>query len=299
MCNSIPCENEYSLDDIEPIVSLEPDSTWVSYANELVFAKLNYTPKELKLFDLIASQLSLGPLYDEGWISQKEGEPSPKVDKRITNSTIQKIYNEQDLRTIVLSKALICDYVGISGKFNRLGSLKVFRKKSVTLRKKLFTGDSDESQIGSENYEEVTMRPFLKAEQLSELPFCMFIVNPEFVPYILGIQAFKRHRLEVTSQLKRNLSLRLYKLIHYYHNGGGATGAKHTRVFKVQEFLNLLAPLPKSYTADLNLLIGKGLNPALNEIKEQTGLSYRLVRHKQNYGGKGRPSISGFQLLPE
>lgn len=274
-------------------VSVDISLCKVYYSNELAFAEHAYSLKETKLLDIVSSQLSLQPLYDgKSMIIDKDGKSSINFDY-LTKANLIECYTYEEFRTIYLSSRVICDYLGVNRKTSRIPNLDNFNKKTVTIRKKSFSNDKKTSNKKSEKE---TLKPFEKIKM--HQGYVEFVLNPDFIPYIIGVHGFKQYDVELSLKLKHKFSLRLLKIINYYHHHGGFGKTRNSKIFDIIEFMDLLGDIPASYRDKPNLLFSKAVNPALAEIAKVAGIHYKAEIFTFPLGKKGRPQISGVKLVP-
>jgi hypothetical protein len=272
----------------------------VFYSNELAFAECDYDHKEVKLLDIASSQISIYPLYNERLINVNEDGTSSIDHLNLKTSKIVEIYSDVDCRSVFISNKCLCEHLRVGGNVSRIPILKDFKAKYLFVNKKLFSGDKDnfgtERELIAEKNKRKGIQPF---ENIIEHGgYVEFIFNKRFVPYIIGIHGFKKYNLENSRFLKHKLSIRLLKLINYYHNEGGYRKSRHSRAFDLKEFMGFLGVIPKSYRTNPTLLFSKGVNPALKEISKVVGIHYKAETFAFPSGKKGRPSISSVRLVP-
>ncbi|TCV27414.1 RepB family plasmid replication initiator protein [Vibrio crassostreae] len=287
-------------------LSTNIDSSKVTYSNELAFAIHHYTSQEQKLFDIVISQLHLSPLYDEEVFQVSDNGESSLSECSVTFKMIREIYRYSDYRSVFIPNNIVCEYLGLGGKISRLKEVDKLLEKEITLWEKFFPGDIEEFQIEHEHHPSkglvkpkpstVTLKPFESIEKGNG--YIKFVISSDFVPYVIGVHGFKMYSVELVRRLKLKLSLKLLKLVNYYHNNGGYMNAKHSKAFNIHEFMSLLGNLPDSFRNRPNQLINKGVKPALEEIAQVVGIKYKLETSTQSIGTKGRPSISSVRLVP-
>ncbi|KGY07042.1 replication initiation protein [Vibrio sinaloensis] len=274
-------------------VSIDISMCKVYYANELAFAEHAYSLKEAKLLDIVSSQLSLHPLYD-GKVMSLDNNGKSSIDfDYLTKRVLIKCYIYKEFRTIYLSNRVICDYLGLNRKISRIPNLDEFQKKKVTIREKSFPSNKKTS---NERTTKKTLNPFKKIK--THQGYVEFVLNPAFIPYIIGVHGFKQYDVELSLKLKHKFSLRLLKIINYYHHHGGFGKTRNSKVFDIIEFMVLLGDIPASYRDKPNLLFSKAVNPALEEIAKVAGIHYKAEIFTFPLGRKGRPQISGVKLVP-
>lgn len=287
-------------------LSTNIDSSKVTYSNELAFAIHHYTSQEQKLFDIVISQLHLFPLYDEEVFQVSDNGESSLSECSVTFKMIREIYRHSDYRSVFIPNNIVCEYLGLGGKISRLKEIDKLEEKEITLWEKFFSGDIEEFQFEHEQTPSkglvkpkpstVTLKPFESIEKGNG--YIKFVINSDFVPYVIGVHGFKMYSVELARRLKLKLSLKLLKLVNYYHNNGGYMNAKHSKAFDIDEFMSLLGGLPDSYRKRPTLFINKGVKPALEEIAKVVGIKYKLETSTLSTGFKGRPSISSVRLVP-
>ncbi|ELP6759112.1 replication initiation protein [Vibrio vulnificus] len=281
-------------------VSTNISQSEIYYSNELAFAEQKYGPKEVKLLDIASSQLSIWPIYNEKIADVDEHGKSSIDSSDVTNEELIKIYRDKEWRTVCISNKVLCEYLGLGGKISRMPDLDKFKEKGVKLNKKLFPGDKErfdtEHEMKTESSTRETFKPFEDVKVHNG--YIEFIFNSDFIPYVIGVHGFKQYNVKHTRDLKLNLSLRLFKLINYYHHQGGYKNTRYSRFFSLNEFILFLGDIPNSYRTKPTLLFKNGVNPALEEIAKVSGIHYKAELCTFPLGAKGRPPISSVRLVP-